>query len=107
MQVVRTGVFNKALKKLGASSSDIEKLEDETARNPEAGDVIQGLSGARKVRFAMSGKGKRGGGRAIYVVIWRANTAYLLFAYSKAMQEELSNTQRAAIAAIVKEIADG
>ncbi len=74
MQVVRTGAFNKALKKLGASLSDIERLENEIAAHPEAGDVIQGLSGARKIRFAMRGKGKRGGGRAIYVVVWRVDT---------------------------------
>ena len=106
MEVVRTSAFTKALKRLGASDTDIEKLEREIAGNPEAGDVIQGLSGARKGRFAMGGKGKRGGGRAIYVVVWRDDTAYLLFAYSKSAQEELSNAQRVALAAIIKDITD-
>jgi hypothetical protein len=55
----------------------------------------------------MGGKGKRGGGRAIYVVVWRADTAYLLLAYSKAVQEDLSNTQREALAAFIKEIING
>lgn len=68
VKIVRTTIFTKCLKKLNASESDIERLESELASNPSAGDVIQGLSGARKVRFAMGGKGKRGGGRAIYVV---------------------------------------
>lgn len=107
MEIVRTAAFTKALKKLKATAAEIEKLESEIAKNPEAGDVIQGLSGARKIRFAMAGRGKRGGGRAIYVVIWRAERAYLLFAYSKAVQAELSNSQRAAIAAIIEEIANG
>lgn len=79
----------------------------EIIRNPEAGDVIQGLAGARKIRFAMGGKGKRGGGRAIYIVVWRDGVAYLLLAYSKAVQEELSNSQRALIAAAIKEMSDG
>jgi hypothetical protein len=100
-------VFAKSLKKLNASESDIERLETELAANPSAGDVIQGLSGARKIRFAMGGKGKRGGGRAIYVVVWRADTAYLLLAYSKAAQEDLSNAQREALAAVIKEIVNG
>jgi hypothetical protein len=107
MKIVRTSPFNKCLKKLNASESDIERLEAELAANPAGGDVIQGLSGARKIRFAMGGKGKRGGGRAVYVVVWRADTAYLLFAYSKAVQEELSNVQRDALAAIIKEIVNG
>jgi hypothetical protein len=107
VKIVRTSAFSKCLKKLNASEGDIERLETELAANPAAGDVIQGLSGARKIRFAMGGKGKRGGGRAIYVVVWRADTAYLLFAYSKAVQEELSSVQREALAAVIKEIVNG
>jgi hypothetical protein len=107
MEVVRTSTFMKSLKKLGATEADIEKLESELVRNPEAGDVIPGLSGARKIRFSMGGKGKRGGGRAIYVVVWRRDTAYLVLAYSKTVQEELSRSQRTMIAAVIKEIADG
>jgi len=107
MKVVRTAFFTKSLKKLGASATDIEKLEREIGENPEGGDVIQGLSGARKIRFSMGGKGKRGGGRAIYVVVWRADTAYLLFAYSKADQEELSGAQRAILATVIESILNG
>lgn len=107
MKIVRTSAFAKSLKKLNASENDIERLENELASNPSAGDVIQGLSGARKIRFAMGGKGKRGGGRAIYVVVWRADTAYLLFAYSKAVQEDISNVQREALAVVIKEIVNG
>jgi mRNA-degrading endonuclease RelE of RelBE toxin-antitoxin system len=88
LEIIRTSLFEKSLKKLGATEADIEKLERELALNPEAGDVIQGLGGARKVRFSMGGKGRSGGGRAIYVVVWRNDTAYLLLAYSKAVQEE-------------------
>ena len=36
------------------------------AQNPLSGDVIPGLQGIRKIRFAFGGRGKRGGGRAIY-----------------------------------------
>lgn len=106
MEVVRTSFFVKSLKKLGATEAEIEKLEAEIARNPEVGDVIPGLAGARKIRFAMGGKGKRGGGRAIYVVVWRADTAYLLLAYSKSVQDDLSKTQRTTLTAIIKEIVD-
>jgi hypothetical protein len=74
---------------------------------PQFGDVIPGLSGARKIRFAMKGRGKSGGGRAIYIVVWKNDTAYLLLAYSKSVQSDLSDAQRAAIRTITKEIADG
>ena len=107
MKIVRTVVFEKSLKKLGASKADIAKLEKEIAANPEAGDVIPGLRGARKIRFAMAGRGKRGGGRSIYVVIWKDETAYLLFAYDKKDQADISESQAKAIATVIKEIEDG
>lgn len=107
MKIVRTTFFEKSLKKLGASRADIAKLEKEIAANPKAGDVIPRLRGARKIRFAMAGRGKRGGGRSIYVVIWEDETAYLLFAYDKKDQADISENQAKAIAAAIKEIEDG
>lgn len=53
MEIVRTRAFERSLKKLGASDDDIAALENEIAANPETGDVIPGLGGARKIRFAM------------------------------------------------------
>lgn len=71
------------------------------------GAVIQGLGGARKARFSMAGRGKRGGGRVIYVLVVQADTAYLLLAYAKNDQVDLSESQRKALAKIVKELTDG
>lgn len=107
MKIVRTQGFERSLKRLGASRADLEKLEAEIAANPDSGDVIPGLGGVRKIRFGMAGRGKRGGGRAIYFVVWVNDTAYLLLAYSKADQTDLSAAQRGAIAAIVKELRNG
>lgn len=107
MRIVRTSLFDRSLKKLGASVEDLARLEAEIAANPGGGDVIQGLGGARKVRFSMAGRGKRGGGRAIYVLIVRADTAYLLLAYSKKDQADLSTSQRKVLADVVKELTDG
>lgn len=107
MRIVRTLLFEKSLKKLGASAADLAKLEADIAANPVVGDVIQGLSGARKARFSMAGRGKSGGGRAIYVLVVTADTAYLLLAYSKKVQEDLSAAQRKALAEVVKVLTDG
>ena len=107
MRIVRTSPFERSLKKLGASAADLDRLEAEIAANPEIGDVIQGLNGARKARFAMAGRGKRGGGRAIYVLVVKTDTAYLLLGYSKKDQDDLSTAQRKALAEIVKELTDG
>ncbi|MDZ4056055.1 MAG: DNA-binding protein [Polynucleobacter sp.] len=48
--------------------SDIERIEfiNWIANNPDAGDVIPGSGGCRKVRWSSAGQGKRGGARVIY-----------------------------------------
>ena len=55
--------------KLKVTDTELDALETEIAVNPQVGDVIRGLKGVRKIRFALAGKGKRGGGRCIYLVL--------------------------------------
>jgi hypothetical protein len=45
--------------------------------------VIPDLGGIRKLRFSLGGKGKRGGGRAIYFLMVSEDLAFMLFAYAK------------------------
>lgn len=53
---------------MGNSNSEDDKREliDFLAEDPMAGDLIPGTGGVRKLRFATSGRGKRGGARVIY-----------------------------------------
>lgn len=59
---------------------------------PEAGDLIRGSGGLRKLRWSVAGSGKRGGIRVIYYLHHR-DKAYLLFAYRKNQQEDLNPSQ--------------
>jgi len=69
---------------------------------PTAGDVIPGSGGLRKVRWAGSGRGKRGGIRVIY--FWHPVSArvLLLFAYPKGERDDLSPAQRAALRKVIE-----
>ena len=58
------------------------------AANPEAGAVIRGSGGCRKVRWALSGQGKRGGARVIYFNAVDT-TIWLLIVYKKAKFDNL------------------
>jgi hypothetical protein len=60
------------------------------ARNPLAGDVIPGAAGARKVRWTVAGKGKRGGARVIYFNRPAMGMIYLVAIYSKADQANIA-----------------
>ena len=60
------------------------------AANPDAGDVIPGSGGCRKVRWGSSGRGKRGGARVIYFNA-PDQTIWLLIVYTKAKFDNLPN----------------
>ena len=58
------------------------------AANPEAGDLIRGSGGCRKVRWSAAGQGKSGGARVIYFNASDA-TVWLLIVYKKAKFDNL------------------
>lgn len=66
--------------------SDAERLEfvSYIAANVEAGDVIPGAAGLRKVRWTRPGMGKRGGARVIYFTRNDRGDLVLLMVYVKA-----------------------
>lgn len=58
------------------------------AANPEAGDLIPGSGGCRKVRWSASGRGKRGGARVIYTIAGNG-VVWLLIVYAKSKFDNL------------------
>jgi hypothetical protein len=66
-----------------------EEFIDFIALNPEAGDVIPGSGGCRKVRWTRQGMGKRGGARVIYFNRLASGEVVLLIAYAKAKFDNL------------------
>ena len=70
-----------------------EAFIDWIAANPFAGDVIPGANGARKVRWAVQGRGKSGGARVIYFN-WLDDGAIELFAvYAKNDRENMPGSE--------------
>lgn len=101
MKFIRTSRFKKDMMRLGATVQEIDAVEHEIAAHPEAGDVIKGLNGIRKIRFRLGKKGKRGGGRAIYVLLVGNDAVVMLMAYSKNEQSDLTTAQRKAITQVL------
>ena len=69
------------------------------AGNPEAGDVIPGSGGCRKIRWSRPGLGKRGGVRVIYTTRLASGAIVLLVIYAKSAAENIP-------AHILREIAE-
>jgi hypothetical protein len=59
------------------------------AQHPEAGDVIKGTGGCRKIRWSVSGRGKRGGVRVIYFNRLDAQKLWLLTMYAKNVRADV------------------
>ncbi len=62
---IETPLFQRQAAKLWTDEQRLDFLAW-LAANPDAGDVIPGADGARKVRWVLPGTGKRGGERVIY-----------------------------------------
>jgi hypothetical protein len=62
--------------------------------HPDAGAVIPGSGGARKLRWAAKSKGKRGGARIIYVYVVIAARIYLIRCYVKNVQTDLTADEK-------------
>lgn len=103
-EFIYTAPFRKSWEKMGLTDNDLIELEKILLENPQEGDVIQGTGGARKLRIQLENRGKSGGGRVIYLDIFEKENLFLLFAYPKNVQEDLTPEQKKIIQATVKAI---
>lgn len=101
--VAETQAFARAAEKFWTEDERAE-LINHVARNPEAGDVIPGTGGVRKLRWARSGSGKRGGARVVYFYYRADCPLYLLLAYAKAQASDLTADEKKAVAAFADAI---
>jgi hypothetical protein len=89
------------------TDDELRALQRFLLLTPAAGDVIRGTHGLRKLRWAASGRGKRGGARVIYYVQLSVDRIYLIHGYLKTEREDLTPQQLKVLATLMKEIADG
>ena len=75
-------------------ASGIEDLSAYLIDQPQAGEVIPGSGGVRKIRWAAQGKGKRGGARIIYLYLVLAARIYLLRCYAKNAKTDLTPDEK-------------
>ncbi len=72
------------------------------ATHPEAGVIMQGTGGIRKLRWAREGKGKSGGARVIYFYYNEGMPVFMLSIFGKGEKENLSKAERNEFAKLAK-----
>ncbi|MBU4342535.1 MAG: type II toxin-antitoxin system RelE/ParE family toxin [Candidatus Omnitrophica bacterium] len=102
MEIIETPIFTRRIAKI-LSDEEYSELQWALIINPEAGAIIPGAGGIRKLRWALSGSGKRGGLRIIYYLYTRDEKIYLLLPYKKSEQEDLTTKQIKILRKYVKE----
>jgi len=101
--VLETSAFSRRADALLSRDERAELIET-LAQNPGAGDVVPGLGGVRKLRFAPKGRGKSGAFRVIYYVLTEDMPVLALLLYGKNEQDDLSPAQRKVVASLAAEM---
>jgi mRNA-degrading endonuclease RelE of RelBE toxin-antitoxin system len=101
MIFIETSVFTREIKDL-LPDEEYRMLQTALMFRPDAGDIIRGGGGLRKVRWNLPGRGKRGALRVIYY--WDPpETIYMLLPYKKTDQDDLTPEQLKFLRNMVKE----
>jgi mRNA-degrading endonuclease RelE of RelBE toxin-antitoxin system len=102
MRFVETPVFTARLHE-ALDDAGYRALQIALVLRPEQGAVIAGSHGLRKLRWALAGRGKRGGLRVIYYWDPNDSVVYMLYLYAKNEQGDLTPAQARALGRLVRE----
>jgi hypothetical protein len=101
---VETSSFSRRVDREGAEV--LREIQTELLEHPEAGRIIQGTGGLRKLRIADPGrgKGKRGGYRVIYLDLAGIERTYLLALYDKSERDDISTEEKKILKSTVERL---
>lgn len=89
------------------TDEDLRALQSFLLVSPDAGDLIRGGAGLRKLRWSAQGRGKRGGARVIYYWQVPKHCVYLIYGYVKSEREDLTAQQIKVLKELMKDMNDG
>ena len=101
-EFIYTSKFDKEWNQLGLTDADLRPLESYLLENPNAGQIVKGTGGIRKVRWALPDTGKSSGIRALYVDFISYETIIMFDLFPKDEKENLSKAERNMLRQVVK-----
>ena len=102
MEFLETSIFTKQITDI-LLDYEYADLQVYLTKQPEAGALIPGGGGLRKVRWKARGNGKRTGIRVIYYQYFSKSQIFMLLAYKKSESTDISKRQLKELAKIVEE----
>ncbi|HZY41539.1 MAG TPA: type II toxin-antitoxin system RelE/ParE family toxin, partial [Anaerolineae bacterium] len=102
MIFIETSIFTRQVLDL-LTDEEYRELQQVLVNRPEAGSLIVGSGGLRKIRWAKQGRGKRGGVRVIYYWAVSSEQILMLFVYPKSERDDLTPIQIKMLKQIVQE----
>lgn len=103
LHFIETSIFTKQITDL-LSDDSYAGLQTYLSQHPEAGDLIQGTGGVRKVRWALSSTGKSSGLRVIYYFLNEHGVIYMLSVYAKSEQVNISDKDKQRLKQVIQAI---
>ena len=97
-------LFTKRWKEIGLGEDELRALQIMLLKNPESGPVMEGTGGIRKVRFPLENRGKSGSVRVCYTDFAEYEVTYLITAFEKKSQENLTNEEKNVLKKLVKSL---
>ena len=104
--VIQTPTFLAQAKRCGLSDDELQEIIAMIAADPEAGSIMAGTGGARKLRHAREGQGKSGGFRTIHYFGGGDIPVFALAIYGKNEMDNLSKAGRNELARVLPTLAN-
>jgi len=105
-EFVYTQKFDREWRKIGLGDDDLLPLEIFLLENPNAGRIIEGTGGIRKLRWALPDSGKSGGIRVLYIDFIVSEKICIFDLFQKSDKENLTHAEKATLKQIVKSIGE-
>ncbi len=99
---IEVPLFSKRWKEIGLDDDELQALQIMLLKDPESGPVMEGTGGIRKVRFPMKDRGKSGSVRVCYTDFAEYEVIYLITAFEKKDQENLTDEEKNVLKKLIK-----
>ena len=102
MVFIETPIFTADVRAL-LGDDEYAALQQHLVVQPNAGAVIAGTGGLRKIRWTTAGRGKRGGTRVIYYHVVAQAQIRMILIYRKGVKDDLTPREKAQLRKINSE----